>query len=88
MTTPHEQMREAFNQLKLNEKRRTFAECEYWLNQYKQFCEQALAATPEPVPIVCLSPLERSRIAMSCQSTQQVISATIDAMIAKNGGEN
>lgn len=44
-------MREAFKQLQINERRRTFAECEYWLNQYKLFAEQvlqALAAEPEP----------------------------------------
>lgn len=49
-----------------------------------EHAKQALAA--EPAPLVRLTQIERDRIAISCQSTQQVISATIEAMIAKNGG--
>lgn len=61
-------MREAFKQLQINERRRTFAECEYWLNQYKLFAEQvlqALAAEPEPagepVAVEFIADLQRSR---------------------------
>lgn len=50
--------------------------------------EKALAATPEPAPMVRLNLAERDMIATSCQSTQQVISSTIDAMIAKNCGKH
>lgn len=41
-------------------------------------------AQPQPAPLLTLTTLERDRIATSCQTTQQVIAATISAMQAKS----
>lgn len=42
----------------------------------------------KPTPLVKLTQIERDRIAVSCQSTQQVISAVENALEAKNGAPN
>lgn len=42
----NEQMCKALNKLKSEERIRTFAEAQYWLNQYKLFAEQALTVEP------------------------------------------
>lgn len=53
----HDQMREALRKLKSEERVRTFAEAQYWLNQYRLFAEQLLAVEPAPAKLsFCICP--------------------------------
>lgn len=46
-------IREQFERFKQEERTWNYAEALYWMNQYKNFIEQTLAAQPAPIEEVC-----------------------------------
>lgn len=90
----HDQMREQFERLKQDERTWNYAEALYWMNQYKNLLEQALAVEPDKLEVrkilvsahnafVALSSLTQNSTALHVIKEQ---SRQLKAALAKLGG--
>ena len=92
--TKNDPIREQFEQLKANERTWNYGEALYWMNQYKNLLEQALAVEPDKLEVrkilvsahnafVALSGLTQNSTALHVIKEQ---SRQLKVALAKHGG--